>query len=91
MCLFLTAVMFLSRNIETKLEQKLDEAVQTAQDYGVLVEDPDSDGKRDLLIFNASHNPHPLSHSTCHFQPTIQTSGIIFLVSMEQFGNIDNF
>lgn len=50
MCLFLTITMFVSKYIENALAKKLDVAVQSAQDYGVVVDDPDEDGTTIVLL-----------------------------------------
>ena len=40
MCLVLCAALFLFKYVEDRMEAKLDESVQTAQDYSVMVDDP---------------------------------------------------
>jgi hypothetical protein len=43
MCLILTALLFLSKYLESLMKKELDEIIQTAQDYSIYVDDPDPD------------------------------------------------
>ncbi len=43
MSVFFMAAIYLARSAEKKVQVELDEAVQTAQDYSVMVMDPDGD------------------------------------------------
>ena len=43
MCLVLAGSLLFSKYLEAYFEKSLDESIQTAQDYSILVEDPDDD------------------------------------------------